>query len=165
MDMTPRWALPLLFAGQAQKELFHNEALATIDALLHGRAESADLPEPPAAPEPGQCWIVAEGGMGDWAGRDGDVACWTDGGWRFTVPAAGLTLDIGDRDHGLFHDGVEWRASAVRDDGFYLDDQRIVGERQDAIAGPEGGAVIDEEARSSINMVLAVLRVHGLIHS
>ena len=32
MDGTPRWALPFLFAGQAQKEMFHNEALVRIDA-------------------------------------------------------------------------------------------------------------------------------------
>ena len=43
MDGTPRWALPFLFAGQAQKEMFHNEALVRIDALVHGIAQSADL--------------------------------------------------------------------------------------------------------------------------
>ena len=51
MDATPRWGLPLLFAGQAQKEIFHNEALMLVDALLHGRVESADLGAPPTDPD------------------------------------------------------------------------------------------------------------------
>ena len=62
MDATPRWGLPLLFAGQAHKELAHNEALVLIDALLHGRVESAAINAPPKDPAPGQCWIVAAGG-------------------------------------------------------------------------------------------------------
>ncbi len=33
---TPRFALPLLFAGQAQKEFFVNEALLRADMVLHG---------------------------------------------------------------------------------------------------------------------------------
>ncbi|HLZ79899.1 MAG TPA: hypothetical protein VKQ09_11235 [Sphingomonas sp.] len=33
-DATTRFALPLIAPGQAQKELFHNEALARVDALL-----------------------------------------------------------------------------------------------------------------------------------
>ena len=34
MTKTARWALPLLEAGQAQKEMGHNEALAAIDLLM-----------------------------------------------------------------------------------------------------------------------------------
>ncbi|MGL4312420.1 MAG: DUF2793 domain-containing protein, partial [Sphingomonas sp.] len=33
-ETTSRLALPLLAAGQAQKEMFHNEALALIDLAL-----------------------------------------------------------------------------------------------------------------------------------
>lgn len=33
-DATARFAFPLIAPGQAQKELFHNEALARVDALL-----------------------------------------------------------------------------------------------------------------------------------
>lgn len=163
MDMTPRWALPLLFAGQAQKEVFHNEALFLIDALLHGQAESADAPTPPGMPASGQCWIVADGASGEWAGQAGAIACWTTDGWRFVSARAGLSIDVADRGHRLFHDGVAWRESAVRADGLYQDGQRVVTVRQNAIPTPSGGAVIDAEARSTLAAILTTLRTHGLI--
>jgi len=163
MDMTPRWALPLLFAGQAQKEVYHNEALTLIDALLHGRVESADLASPPGAPAIGQCWIVADGASGDWAGREDAIALWSEGGWRFVPPRAGMRVAVGDRDHALFHDGAEWRACAIRGDGLYVDDQRVVGPRLAAIPAPSGGGVIDAEARSTVTDILVALRAHGLI--
>ncbi|WP_298399271.1 DUF2793 domain-containing protein [Sphingobium sp.] len=163
MDETPRWALPLLFAGQAQKEVFHNEALILIDALLHGRVESADAATPPMAPALGQCWVVAAGAAEDWAGQAGAIACWTEGGWRFVPARAGMTMDVADRGHRIFHDGLLWRDGAVRSDGLYHNDQRVVASRQGAIATPDGGAVIDVEARSTLSAILTILRAHGLI--
>ncbi len=165
MDETPRWALPLLFAGQAQKEIFHNEALMLVDALLHGRVESADLSVPPGAPTQGQCWIVAAGASGDWSGQVGAVALWTAGGWRFIAARPGLRVTVADRDHALFYDGTIWRADAIRGDGVYIDEERVVGTRGAAIAAPSGGSVIDGEARSTLADILAALRGHGLIAS
>lgn len=162
-DMTPRWGLPLLFAGQAQKELFHNEALTRIDMLLHGKAESADLADAPALPSIGTCWIVGADPSGEWAGREGAVACWTEGGWRFAEPAAGLVLWVADRGHAMCHDGAEWRAANARSDGLYVNDVRVVGSRQAAIASPSEGTVVDDEARVAIEAILDVLRTHGLI--
>lgn len=39
MDQTARFALPMLVAGQSQKEWFHNEALLRADALLCATVE------------------------------------------------------------------------------------------------------------------------------
>lgn len=163
MEGTVRWAMPLLFAGQAQKEITHNEALVLIDALLHGRVESADLSSPPGAPAVGQCWIVAEVATGAWAGQAGAVALWTAGGWRFVAPRAGLSVAVADRDHALFHDGTEWRSGAIRDGGLYLNEEKVVGARMAAIAAPGGGSVIDAEVRSTVAAILVALRGHGLI--
>ena len=164
-DATPRWALPQLFAGQAQKEVFHNEALARIDMLLHGQAESADEDAPPLSPDEGQCWIVADGALGSWLGQDGSVACWTEGGWRFAVPRAGLELWVADRGHSMHFDGDEWQDAAVRDDGLYVGGVRVASAQQGAIAEPVGGSSVDSEARSSIAAILAAMRTHGLIAS
>ncbi|MEC3911625.1 DUF2793 domain-containing protein [Sphingobium sp. CR2-8] len=165
MDGTPRWALPLLFAGQAQKEVYHNEALALIDALLHGRVESADLSAPPGAPVVGQCWIVAAGASGGWAGQAGAMALWTQGGWRFVPPRADLRVAVADRGHDLCYDSGEWRPGQIREDGFYIDEKRVVGPRMAAIHAPNGGTVIDAEARSTVADILVALRTHGLIES
>lgn len=163
MDATVRWALPQLFAGQAQKELFHNEALTRIDVLLHGAVESADEHMPPVSPEIGACWIVAAGASGAWEGQEGVLACWTEGGWRFVAPRAGLSLWVADRSHAMQHDGESWQNAAVRDDGFYVGDARVVGAPAAAIADPSGGATVDMEARSALAAILGALRTHGLI--
>ncbi len=89
LTQTDRIGLPLLAAGQAQKELAHNEALLLLDLVSQPVAQSADLTAPPGAPAAGQCWIVAPSASGDWAGRDGALAGWTDNGWRFAMPAEG----------------------------------------------------------------------------
>ncbi len=165
MEMTARWELPLLHAGQAQKELFHNEALTLIDMLVHGVARSADVAVPPDAPVAGSCWIVAAGASGAWAGQAGAVALWTAGGWRFVAPRQGLALFVADRGHALVHDGSGWQDAALRGDGLYLGGVQVVGEQLGAIAAPSGGATVDAEARATIGSILSALRSHGLIES
>lgn len=162
-DMSDRFALPLLSSGQAQKEMTHNEALAIIDMLLHPHAESATLSAPPGSAAAGQCWIVAAGATGEWAGRDGELACMTSGGWRFAAPRAGMRVAVGGDGQVHAHDGSGWNADSVRPDGFYLDGERIIGHRGDAIADPAGGATIDGEARAVLALLLAAMRDHGLI--
>lgn len=162
-DLTARWALPLLYAGQAQKEMFHNEALALVDMLLHGVVESADIGVPPASPVAGQCWIVGAGGSGAWAGQDGAIAGWTPGGWRFVTPRAGLAVAVADRGHAMIHDGSGWRDGPLRADGLYVDDDRVVGAQAPAIPEPSGGSVVDEGARAALGAILTALRGHGLI--
>jgi len=163
MMETDRLGLPLLAAGQAQKEITHNEALGLIDLIAQAVVESADLSTPPAAPEAGRCWAVAAGAAGDWAGREGAIAGWTAAGWLFLTPAAGWRAWARDRGGMIRFDGAVWVDEPVRVDGFYLAGQRLVGTRQGAIAAPSGGATQDAEARGTIAAILAALRTHGLI--
>ncbi len=163
MDMTPRWALPMLYAGQAQKELIHNEALMRIDMLVHGQVESADRAAPPDAPAPGACWIVAPDPEGVWAGQAAAIAGWTEGGWRFVAPRAGMRVMVADRGHAMTCDGVTWTDAAVRPDGIFLAGERVVGPRAAAVAAPVAGATMDAQARDTINAILEALRAHGLV--
>jgi hypothetical protein len=163
LSQTSRLALPLLAAGQAQKEVAHNEALLRLDMLAQGAVESADLATPPGAPAAGGCWIVAGSATGDWAGMEGALAGWTDNGWRFAIPGEGWRLWVADRGHAMRFDGTGWVEEPVRDDGYYVAGLRVLAGRQSAVADPAGGATIDAEARSALTALLAALRTHGLI--
>jgi hypothetical protein len=158
-----RFSFPLLAAGQAQKELTHNEALALIDMLLHPQVESMVIATPPGGATVGQCWVVATGGTGAWAGQDGALACLTSGGWRFVAPRTGTQVFSASDGTTYIHDGTVWQVGSVRPDGVYIGGNRIIATRQSAIADPTGGSVTDSQARSSISLILTALRNHGLI--
>lgn len=162
-ETSDRFALPLLAAGQAQKEMTHNEALAMIDMLLHPRAESRALTAPPGTVAAGQCWIVAEGGTGEWSGRDDHLAAYTSGGWRFVAPRAGMRVAVAEENLVCLYDGAQWVPDDLRPDGLYIEGNRVVGPRAGAIAGPDGGSVVDSEARLVLGQLLSALRSHGLI--
>jgi len=164
-DVTARWALPLLQPGQAQKEMFHNEAIAAIDLLAQAAVLSASESSPPDAPAAGDCWLVGDSPDGAWAGRAGYLAGWTAGGWRFVAPRDGMTLWVADA--GVFArcaDGAwlfgDWPLASVMVDG-----NQVVGARGGAIADPAGGSVIDAESRGALVAILGALRAHGLIEN
>ena len=141
---TARFALPLLFSGQAQKEFTVNEAISRIAALLHASVE-AERAEPPTVPPDGQCWLVAPAATGAWEGRDGSIATYAAGDWLFVEPLPGLRC----------HD-LSTGATLLFDDGW-----RRVG----APALPIGGSVRDEEARTSIAELLSALGELGILPS
>jgi hypothetical protein len=142
-EVTPRLGLPLLAAGQAQKEIAHNEALVLIDQLAQPAAEGVSE-TPPAVPLPGQSWIGGASPVGAWSGHAGALACWTDGGWRFVAPRSGMAVWIGpDGLLARYRDGA-WRTGA-------------------ASPAVSGGSVIDAQARAAIGALQVVLRRHGLI--
>ena len=161
-EASPRFQLPFIVPGQAQKELFHNEALTRIDIALHAAVETA-LTEPPVAPEEGRCWIVAVGAAGGWVGRDGQIAAWTAGGWRFVAPGAGMT--VWDKALGaeLRWSGTGWNGGELSGSALFVGGVQVVGERLPAVPSPSGGSIIDAEARAAVEAVIATLMSHGLI--
>ena len=162
-DATARLALPFIASGQAQKELFHNEALLRVDALLQASVEAVGIDDPPSAPIPGQCWIVGAAPGGAWEGQAQTLAAWSDAGWRFVTPHPGMTA--WSAVDGVFarFDGAAWRLGDVPARRLVVGGVQVVGEQQSAIAAPAGGTVQDTEARAAISAMLAALRGHGLI--
>lgn len=95
MTDTANLGLALLDAAQAQKHVTVNEALARIDAVLPASVASRTAGVP-VAPADGQAHVVPTGASGAWAGKDGKVALFLNGGWEFLDPWAGWTLWVAD---------------------------------------------------------------------
>lgn len=162
-EMSARIGLPLLAAGQAQKEVYHNEALTIIDIVLEGAVEDHLVADPPASPTEGQCWIVAASPTGDWAGRAGQVAGWTAGGWRFVSPRPGMAFWHIPAGCLVRYDGSAWQVGQVTGSRLVIDGTQVTGAQQAAIPDPAGGATVDAQCRTALGQVLAALRSHGLI--
>jgi hypothetical protein len=162
-DTTPRFALPFILPGQAQKELFHNEALVRIDLALHPAVEAPPAAAAPPAPAVGQCWIVAAAAGGEWSGRDGMLAMWSEAGWRFVAPSPGTSAWNKADGVPLVWDGAGWLAGELVCSGLRVGGLKVVGERQPAVPSPSGGTIIDAEARAAISALTAALMSHGLI--
>jgi hypothetical protein len=161
-ERTDRHALPLLQAGQAQKELTHNEALVLLDMLAMA-AVAGVAAVPPAAPVPGECWIVGPQPGGAWAGAAGKLACWTASGWRFLAPQAGMRVWRIDLAVEAQWRAGEWRTGEVCARRLIVEGEPVVGPRQPAIALPVGGATVDAEVRAALGAIVAALKAHGLI--
>lgn len=160
---TARHKLPLIVPGQAQKEMFHNESLAAIDALLHAAVEGVGDETPPATPGEGRSWIIGANPTGAWAGQPHTLASWTEGGWRFAAAVAGMRATVRATGIEAAWDGAAWRQGEVRALRLLVGGEQVVGARGSAIADPAGGATIDGEARAAVAAVIAALRTHGLI--
>ena len=139
--LSPRFGLPLLFAGQAQKEAFVNEAHALTDALLHcaieGTASTA-----PSTPANGAIWLVGASPTGAWAGQAGKIACRQAGNWLFVAPLDGMRILDKSNGQDKLYRGA-WQSPA-------------------APAAPSGGSTIDVEARAAIDALVAALRQTGI---
>jgi hypothetical protein len=165
METTQRFSLPLLSAGQAQKELFHNESLLIVDALLCAAVEEPQRNDPPATPVAGSCYIVGNSPTGAWSSNPGHLAIYSDAGWRFVKPVDGLTVVEKSSGTAIVHRGGAWESGIVRASSVVVDDVQIIGAQESAIADPAGGAFIDSESRFAISAILSALRTHGLIAS
>lgn len=139
---TPVIGLPLLMAGQAQKEFFVNQALCLIDALSP-QAVRASLAQPPADTLDGETFRVTAPAGGDWTGRENQIAVRIGGAWHFVSPSEGMRLfDRAAECVLLFR--AQWHLSSAPD-------------------APSGGTVIDLESRAAIAALIAALTTAGVL--
>lgn len=139
---TPRFSIPLLFAGQAQKEFFFNEAQHLIDTLLHLAVEGI-ANAPSAAPSEGECWIVDSSAQEQWTGMEDSVAVFTASAWKFVAPTDGMTAFDKASGQKFLYDGG-WQTASLPNEA-------------------QGGTTIDSEARNAINGIIAALRDQAIL--
>lgn len=163
LSNTHRLGLPLLHAGQAQKEIWHNEALALLDLVVQPVVRSIGDAAPPEAPELGQCHVVGPDAQAEWAGRERMIAGWTAAGWRFVEPVEGMQVVMAETMIPACYVEGAWRIGIVPASELWVSGRKVVGQQGAAVAVPSGGMVIDDEARAAISSIISALTEHGLI--
>ncbi|MCB5176270.1 DUF2793 domain-containing protein [Microvirga lenta] len=109
MTSTPHLDLPLLAAAQAQKHVTHNEALASLDALVHLAVKERNRVAAPGSPQEGDRYLLGSDAAGVFAGHGGEIALFDLGSWRFLVPRPGWRAYVEAEDAILVFDGAQWR--------------------------------------------------------
>ncbi|MFM5929304.1 MAG: DUF2793 domain-containing protein [Novosphingobium sp.] len=137
-----RLGLPFLYSGQSQKEVFVNEALVRLDALLHCVVEGIEN-TPPASAEDGKVWLVGPEPTGPWAGQPDRLALQQAGGWIFLNQAEGMRVTNRLTSQDLRYVSGQWKAASPP-------------------ATPTAGTVVDTELRTSFAALVSSLRDAGI---
>jgi hypothetical protein len=165
MESSARLSLPFISPGQAQKELFHNEALQILDSVIAAAVEEPPRNDPPDPPVVGTCFLVGPSPTGDWAPNANALASYTAAGWRFAAPLDGMQVWIKSSSVSAIYAAGAWQVGTLFGSKVVVGGAQVVGAQASSIADPAGGATIDSEARTAISSILAALRQHGLISS
>lgn len=141
-SVTPNVGLPLLIAGQSQKEFFVNQALSVLDALT-SHAVEASTPVPPADAVEGECFRVTSPAAQGWTGCEDHIAIRIGGSWHFAPPRDGMRIFDRTANASLFfRSGWQAESSPV---------------------APTGGASVDVEARAALAQLIEALGNIGLL--
>jgi hypothetical protein len=161
MPETPRLALPLIAAGQAQKDVTHNEAVLALDRLVALVVTSRSLMVPPATPQSGACYIVPSVGEAAWGHPAGTLLHWQGGGWLPQLPRDGQIALLSDEGLMLIHRG-SWQAHWPVA-GLAIASRSVLAVPPVSLAAPSGGTTIDSEARVALAALLAALQQQGIV--
>jgi Protein of unknown function (DUF2793) len=112
-DTSPILNLPYILPAQAQKHVTHNEAIRLLDIIVQLAVASRSLTLPPAVPAVGERYIVAAGATGVWAGKDAQIAVWSETGWVYVMPLAGWRAHVTAEAGEVTFDGTAWNAAGL----------------------------------------------------
>jgi|GEM_PF-1443411 len=161
MPTTDRLMLPLLAAGQAQKDVTHNEALLALDGLVALAAVSRSAAGPPANPAPGDVHIVATAAAVAWGTPAGTLMQWRGNGWQPRVPVDGQLAFVADEAIMLVHAGSWQGLWPVA--GLTIAGRAVLSAVPGNVAAPAGGTVVDDQARAAIAQLISQLQAQGIL--
>jgi hypothetical protein len=163
-DATPRLGLPYLAAGQAQKHVTLNEALARLDGLVQTTVESRAVAAQPADPADGALYILPVDATGEaWSGRPAGTLMRFEAGAWLPLPAVegslawiadeALLVARFDDDWGPASPDIDLRNVPLLGVGTTADTANPLAVRANgvlltALAGSEGG---DGDLRLTVN--------------
>lgn len=89
MSETANLGLPLVQPAQAQKHVTVNDAFQRLDAFAQISITTSGAVSPPPTAAEGELHSIGAGALADWAGHDGELALFLNGGWLFVPPNIG----------------------------------------------------------------------------
>jgi Protein of unknown function (DUF2793) len=161
MPETPRLALPLIAAGQSQKDVTHNEAVLALDRLVALVVVSRSLSVPPLTPATGACYIVPASASAAWGHPAGQVLHWQGSAWLPEAPRDGQVALVADEAIMLVHLGV-WQATWPVA-GLKIAGRAVLAENPANVLPPSGGTTIDSEARATLAALVLALQQQGIL--
>lgn len=150
MPQTARLAIPLIAAGQSQKDVTHNEAVLALERLTALSVVSDTAVSPPASPADGGVWIVPAAGVAGWGQAAGTLMHRDQEAWLAVPPQRGQMAFVSDSARLVVHAGGRWKTVRQMD-----------APQQPAL--PVGGAIVDAEARAMLAAIMDILALHGLV--
>ncbi len=161
MPQTDRLALPLIAAGQAQKDVTHNEALARLDHLVALAVVSRSAAAPPAAPATGDVHIVPAAAAAAWGAAAGSLMAWQGNGWLAVTPLPGQVALVRDEAIMLVHNGSWQPLWPVA--GLSIGGRAVLAAAPASVAPASGGSVVDAQARAVLGALIAALQAQGVL--
>jgi hypothetical protein len=129
-----------------------------------GAAPDAGVEGPPLSVSP---MSLSKVNAGSWprsrkaTGQVNRTRCVRGGGWRFVEPQTGIS--VWNREDSFQHPwNGSWRAGETDGTTLCINGPKLLGERLPTLTSPSGGTIIDEQARTAVQSVIATLKSHGL---
>lgn len=107
-DKTPYQNLPLLMPGQALKYITYNEALQTLDLLLHCAIDETQLTALPANAPTGFRALISDNPEAVLAPNAQNLAAFDGTDWSFHTPKTGWRVYHAPSSTGYIYDGENW---------------------------------------------------------
>lgn len=161
MPQTLRLGLPLIAAGQSQKDVTHNEAVLALDRIVALAVVSRTHASPPAAATAGEIQIVPAGGEAAWGQPAGSLMQWQGAGWQVQAPRDGQLALLQDEAVLLVYNQV-WQA-LLPVGGLLISGRPVLAAAPASIAPPTGGATVDIQARAVLSALLSTLLQQGIL--